>query len=538
MTGIDPKATFTTARACSQWLSATPLGDAVQAQATLLRHLNQLNQTRVDASERLAIIELLRDPVALAQSEAARRFAGKPLPLAPTEQAAFAAAQSLWQALLANYQHCLHAAKADNTAMKERLPLLIQRAITTLAEIQFDFYRAGFQPAPNHWSSLHRLYATAEEAGVAERPVKDTLRYGKNASSPLIAYAEVLLLNTANPHELPLRQLGWVARWARRWSAKATVLATAPSADSPITALCVDLASDQPAGYRKLSGATVRWLDTTEVRPSLKKRLALLESGTPPSQLQLGEDCAQPACSHVLQMVYRRWCKGGSVRRQERRSVSGKCQTIMGVDAIHYYLSGRRPFKQPGGVDDETLRRERDELATFGRVTTRRVDNFSEQQGFRSDEWQVVEEWQTIDRSTSGLQLVYPGGRSGIRVTQGQLMAFQPSDSPTLLVGCVRWTMVTGEGNLHAGVQIIGGNPDPVAVRVIDPAAPGEPFRPGFLLPELPAVGLSGGIIIPPYSFRADRIVEVGEQKGIRKLRLLHLLERGHDFDRASFQPA
>lgn len=535
MTGNELKPAFTTATGCSDWLATTPLGDAIQAQAHFLRQLNQLNRTTIAPEERLAIVELLREPVSLAQGEAARRFAGKPLPLVPPEQAAFGAAQAVWQGMLANYRHCLDAALADSAAMKERLPLLIQRAVATLTEIQFDIYRAGFQPAPEHWRALHHLYAIAERSGIGERQVKDTLRHGRNASSPRVAYIEAMLLHTANPHELPLRQLGWVARWARRWSAKVSVLATAPAPGSPVTALCIDLASNQPAGYRTLAGASARWLDTTEVRPSLKKRLALLESGTSPAELQLGDDCAQPACSEVLKMVYRRWCKGGMARRHERRPATGKCQAIVGIDAIHYYVSGQRPFRQPGAVDDHALRQERDELATFGRVTARRVSGFSQQQGFHVDDWQVVEEWQTIDESTSGLQLAYPVARAGIRISQGQLMALRPADAANMLLGCVRWTMVTGDSHLHAGIQIIAGHPEPVAVRVIDDAAR-EPFRPGFLLPELPAAGLAGGIVVPPYSFRPGRTVEIAGPRGLYRVRLLRLIDRGHDFDRASFE--
>jgi hypothetical protein len=185
----------------------------------------------------------------------------------------------------------------------------------------------------------------------------------------------------------------------------------------------VDLGSSGPAGYVASPGPAARWLDTSEVRQSLKKRLNLLEKGTAPSEMQLGEDCVQPACGEVLRHVYRRWCKGGVVRGSERRPTDGKCVVVGGIEAIHYYLSGRKPFRQPGYSDDAALRREREEMATFGRVAPRRPDNFSQQQGFRAEDWQVLEEWQTVDESAAGLHAARPSGLAGARFSPGQLVA-------------------------------------------------------------------------------------------------------------------
>jgi hypothetical protein len=149
--------------------------------------------------------------------------------------------------------------------------------------------------------------------------VNDPVRHGSAQTSALAAYAECNLLSTASPYELPARHLAWVARWARRWGAKLSLL-KAPPEDirNRAVPLWVDLASDRPATYMSRNRPGGRWLETTELRKSLLARIALLEQGRAPAELQLGEDVTQPAASQLLQRVLQRWCKGGASRRELR----------------------------------------------------------------------------------------------------------------------------------------------------------------------------------------------------------------------------
>lgn len=530
-TGGEQRPAFTTAEECRAWLANTPLTHPVQALAQMLRQLNLLNRLVLDAGERLSILELLRKPLLLVQKEGARRFVGKPLPLVPPEQAAFDAGQAVWQGCLAGYVRCIEAALAGNALAKAQLALLLQRALTTLAAAQLDICRAGFQPTPEHWRALHELYATAEQAGVAETAVGDVLRHGKAPSSPRAIYAEALLLHVASPHELPLRHLVWVARWARRWAAKVVVTATPPANEETAAALCVDLSSSEPVGYQDAGGPTARWLDTANLRQSLKRRLTLLDQGGQPADAQLGEDCAQPACGQVLKQIYQRWCRGGLVRRQQRHTADGRCEIICGVGAIHYYLSGRKPFRQPSHADDDALRREREEIATFGRVARSVPEGFSQQQGYQ------IEEWQVVDESAAGIHVARSPGQTGSRVAQGQLVAIRPPEARHFVLGTLRWAMVTVDAWLHTGILMMPGRAEPITVRATDPAATKEPYRAAFLLPAVESLATPASIIIPPGYFRVGRILEVSGGS-VPRVRLLQLGDRGVDSDRATYEPA
>lgn len=536
MSTAETQPAFTTAVACRQWLKDTPLGNAIQALSQILRQLNMLNRMTIDSQERLAILELLRKRLVQAQEESAKRFIGKSLPLVPPEHAAYDSVQAVWQALLRGYGSCIEADINKTPPDNARVALLFQRAFATLAALHVDIYRAGFEPSTEHWLALHRLYALAEQSGIADTEVEDVLRHGKAPTSPRAAYVEIHLVHLASPHELSSRNLAWVLRWARRWAHKVLVLTKAPAADSESAVLTIDLSAGQPACYGPLDKGELRWLDTSQLRRSLKKRISQLEKGATPADLQLGEDCTQPTCGQVLKQVYQRWCRGGIARRHERHLTEATCALVSGVEAIYYQLAGRKPFRQPGLADDDALRRERDELATFDRIAPASLGALASPSTHDAEEWAVVEEWQMRDESATGLHAVHRLDGNLDRVNRRQLVAVMPPEAKAYLIGSIRWGMVNESNELHVGILLLPGRPVTLAVRPIEPSGVREPYKPGFLMPDMPSIGATSSLILAPGTFRAGRIMElIGEQR--RNVRLLRLLDRGIDFDRVSFEP-
>lgn len=537
-TGTEQPPLFVEREQCRAWLKLLPLSNPIQAQAQLLRQLHLLNRYSLAGDTRLALLEAVREAVHFVQAESAKKFAGKPLPLAPPEQAALDSTHSLWQALTNGYLRCLETCLAGDAGLAVQAGMICQRALAALASDQTDLVRAGFQPEGAHWRLAHTLYANAEALKVATLSCEDGLRTVRPTSAAT-AYAELMLLAAACLHELPPRQQIWVMRWARRWAGKIAIQASAPALNSPALPLCVDLESSAPAGFKPLSGAGARWLETTELRRSLKKRLTQLAKGdagsgdNTPAKLGLGEDCTQPLCGEVLRRVYPRWVKGGILRRQERHPMSGACRFVAGIDAIHYYLSDRQPFKPPGSTSSDDLRRQHDELATFGRVAARFEEEYSRTHGYALENWEIVEDWGMLDQSGGGLRLLRPLKQAGGRLGVGQLVAVQPSGTSGLLLGVARWAQVVGD-SLAAGIQLIPGKPSALAVRGTGVMAVQEKYKPGFLLPPVEPLKLPASIILPPGSFKLERIMEIWTRTGTRQIRLKAMLDRGADFERAA----
>lgn len=531
-TGTEQPPLFTTLEQCRLWRKTLPVTAPVQAQAQLVRQLHLLDRYTLPGDQRLAMLEELRESVYLVQGESAKKFLGKSLPLAPPEQAAYDSTHSLWLALTAGYMRCIDDCLSPTSTLKLQAALICQRALVTLIDDQNDRIRAGFQVEASFWRLANKIYAGAETLARTTAAADDTLRNGK-PMSPAAAYVELMLVAAASLHELPPRQQQWIMDWAHRWAGKVAILMAAPALETPALPLCVDLESSAPAIFRPQSGKGARWLETTELRNSLKKRLGLLAKGeTNMARLGLGEDCVLPACGDLLRRVYPRWVKGGVLRRHERHPMSGACRFVVGVDAIHYYIAGH-PFKAPTAPTSEDLQHQRERLATFDTVQERINDEFSRQQGFQLENWEVMEDWNLLDQSNGGLRLVRPVKQSGGRLAIGQLIAVQPTGASSLLLGVVRWAQVAND-MLTTGIQLFPGKPQAIAVRGTGVMVARETWRPGFYIPEVLRLELPACVVLPHGSFKPNRIMEAWDEGDSGEIKLKEILDRGVDFERVS----
>lgn len=542
-TSKDTPPAFVTPIGCHDWLASVPRANSSQAQGMLLRQLQLLLRFEMPAAARFELLEALRESITDVQGDAAKKFAGKPLPFAPQEQAVLDASMALWQALLNGYLSCLQ--QADNDSVLDAATVA-QRSLAVFSEWQVDLCRGELLPDAAFWRRLHQTFAAAETLGVAQQAVNDVARHGNTPSSPLAAYGEVLLVFMASPYELPPRHLNWIARWAKRWGSKLALTAApqetaAPATDTPdkpsAQPLFVDLASDRPVAYQGRPAEVPRWLDTSELRRSLKSRIALLEKGEQPSRLQLGDDCTQPAAGQLLQRVYQRWCKGGAVRRHTRAPATGGCEFIVSLDAVHYYLAGRTPFRPPTR-DESMLRKEREEMATFGGRATHHDDEYSAEQGYQIENWMIIADWLLLDQSASGLRLSRPL-QAGVRVGTGQLIAIKLAGSAHFVTGSVRWALHedihSSDPQLSIGVQMFPGVATPIAARGTD-SHQRENFRQALLLPAIAALKEPESIIVPMSSFRIDRPMELYQDGKTRQIVLTKLLDRGSEFERCTFK--
>ena len=527
-TGMEQPPAFATEAACRIWLTAVPLDNIAQAQAMFLRQLTLLARFTLPKGERFAMLEVLRDPLRQVQESATQKFVARPLPLAPPEQAALDSTLAIWSVLLTNYLHCFEQVNKDGQSPR-KAATVAQRALATLADWQIDLVRSERLPDAGYWQKLNQVFAAAESSGLAEQQVNDRLRHGKVPVSPLSAYAECQLLHAASPYELPARDLLWVARWARRWGTKIGLLHEPPQDIRQCAhPLWVDLDSYQPAGYLPQPTIQGRWLETTALRTSLTTRLALLEQGQSPADLQLGSDVVQPMAGQLLARLLQRWCQGGVKRRHERSSASGSCRLIAGFDAVHFHLSGQRVFKQG---TDSSLRREREKFEACGNYSHHTDRMTVGANAPPAENARIVEEWRLLDTSASGLRISRPI-KEGARMGAGVLVAIELDEGGGVTLGCVRWALRQDANLLTVGIQLFPGATQAIAVRLIGPAR--AVFHPGFLIAANEAAQEPASIVLPLGSYQPGRQIEILPQAtGLATL--THLLGYGSEFERCTY---
>ena len=514
---------FTDSNSCQRWIEQLTLTNVQLTQQVLTGQLASLGAAQLPPLERLKILETLREPVQFVQSESAKRYAGKPLPLEPNEAAMWNNVIALWQELSHNYQQCLKAYREGDLAIAPHAALITMRCLRLLGSILLDYYCIYRQPPGTLWRALHELYAFCESHGFARVRVQDSFSKRDPDSSCAESYAQVLLAHLANPFALSTRQMAFVARWLERWSTLVG-LATQPLPTGPIPSLAVDISSSGGVvfGAGLEPQPNLRYLDLEQVSKTLRQTINLLKQGQTPGQLGLGEDARQPGCENLLMLLYVQWCRAGTVRAEERSTQEEPAQVCFGLAAAHLHVSGGRDFRQPG----ELTSRERQDMDTYGYITR------TEHEVAPSSE--VLEQWQILNQSASGFMCILRETDGKGRINHNQLLAVRRTGGRHFHLGMVQWLRMEENGELFCGVRLFPGTPQAISVRPSNftPASSGR-YERALLLPEVPAPATPATLILPAGWFQSGRFVEVfSDRKQVAKL--LNLLEKGGDFDRGT----
>ena len=146
----------------------------------------------------------------------------------------------------------------------------------------------------------------------------------------------------------------------------------------------------------------------------------------------------------------------------------------------------------------------------------------------------ALEHWTIREEGIGGLRIErgHDGGRG--RFVQQQLIAVQPEAGKGLSLGVVRWLSVSEDFELRAGVRMLPGAPQSVAVRGTGLNAMAEKYVQALLLPAVPALQSPATLIVPAGWYRPKRLIEVFSDKAAQVL-LTGIVERGAEFERLSF---
>ena len=177
----------------------------------------------------------------------------------------------------------------------------------------------------------------------------------------------------------------------------------------------------------------------------------------------------------------------------------------------------------------ELTAKQRDEIATFGRVSTREEEDHSVAQGF------LLEHWRLEDESAQGLKMLRRAGDPGRRMAHGQLAGVRPVDAKNFRVGQVRWLMAADQGDLVCGVKLLPGLPIAAAVRATGVNAAEERYMQTIALAAVPALNATPTLVVPAGWYKPKRVIEAAIGKAMR-VRLLEVIERGMDFERVSYE--
>lgn len=542
----DPAAkppAFATVKECADWLEALPLTNSAVVQLQLCKQLELIAAAGIKPAVLFDILEAMREPFGFVQAEMAKKYVHRALPLADLELTARNNSLLAWQAYRTAGLVCLQSLLDGARDLKSVAATVCHRALDAHARMMIDQARTNCEAPVADWKMLHTIYRAAEQLGVEGEKVKDPLSREAPVSHCMAVYAQPVLVTIGSYNEWNARQSAMILRWLERWSTKIRITSTPPAA--PVKPPVLTNTDSERGGFRIAEGAAgvpaagataastapalgpgVRYIDIGDVSLSIKNCVILLRKGETPVNLGLGEDCVMPHCEQQLITLYQHWCDGRVDRNAARRPSTSDALVAIGLEVMHYYLSGK-PFKQPG-VPTELTSKQRAEIATFGRIATRDDDEYSQMHGYS------MEQWQLRDESLAGMSMVRAKAVHGHRIAAGTLLAARPAGAKVFMLGTVRWVQWLTDGQIMVGVRAIPGTPMPVGLRPTGINATKEKFHQGFLMPAVEILKTPDSVLMPAGWFKPGKVIEVDSDKPWR-ITLVDVIERGGEFERCTY---
>jgi hypothetical protein len=515
-----PALAFTDSDGAARFLKALVLQSLPQAYDALMGQLRAVAAAEFAPRERGKIAELARDQAAHLHTELARRYAGRPQPLAAREQEAADQAVAMWQALWEQYSACLKPLLEGDPELQGGKAKVLQRGLYIGKQLVLVHGLARRTPPAALWQELHAYYRLAEMLECAVTAVSDDLMPHAVGISCYSTYAHALLLGLADPCAMSVRQIELTDRWLGQWGRKVFPYPQQRETEGPV--LLIDLDGSEGATLVREAPAarpSLRYGYPGKLATSVRGRLKRLGTGASPAELQLGHDASVEQCVTLLAHLEQRWCNVARPmpgRHERVELVTG------GIPAAYFRVAGRT-FDRQDPLGRLTFQGAQ-HLQTLGALTDYDRNKEDAERDWPWERWQAARERDllTLARRDAG----------HYRWGYDQLVVVREDNE--VRAGYVTRVESPTQGGAEVCVRTFAGVPRSVAMRTASSLFNEEPPTAGLLLPE--AGDEPAALLVAPRTFTAGRVMRSVDRGAERKFRLTRLVQRGADFERVAFE--
>ena len=517
----------------NQWLESLPLLNVADTSRKLFSTLSTHNRVAFDDAQRLALLELFRQPVRQISLELTKQYIGLPLPLAEKHKSIAEQNRQFQLEMAHGYKRLALNAIARNDAIgvaatQATLARVIQRAIRHLTEVLAVSFQT-YSPYPaDVWKEIHALYSHAENFKLAGMEVDDPLNKAVAKSSIDHAYKQALLLDFSDPYNLPPRMIDRVHHYLDRWAPLAQ-LSVATAAYEPTCQFLIDPQHDQAgaaySAYASLDNPKrYRLLKTVDLARQVYTQLTLLKGGQTPPADGLKEDFFVEAGQDVLRRVLSAW--GINPQRSFRRSprTGHQIEMAIGLEAINYWINGGRKFV----VSSSFVGPIPQQRTQIGAGDARPANAKLPPRDFST--------WDIDDESAGGLSLS-KRGNINVHIQVGDLIITRtPGDGNPWSIGVIRWVRSPGSSNIEIGIQRLAPNADPVVIKTVAEDNKESDFLPALLLPEIRPLKQPQSLVTHRGVCKPDSLIYMDNGYRLYKIEPAKLIEAGHSFEQFRFE--
>lgn len=508
----------------AEWLAKLPLTNLNETTRVILDALSAMNRSKVAEDTRLKLLELFRATITNLMPSLEQQFSGQSLPLPEKSRLIATQARQLQTELAYGYKIILleHAGKRLSFGSNKQLPLITERAISSLGHMLVVCYQT-YAPTPaGVWAEMHALFMYAVEQGIQDEPV---LNLGQQSSVNL-AYKQALLLALLDPYRLMQGEVNKVLSYLSSFGGHAH-LQPLMQTSNPSGFFLVRLDSDKPpralAHDSTVTDArTDILLNTIELARLLHQQIQRLEAGANPQSL-LPVSAQDFGFPNLLRRMLKHW--GIAPKRLfNRMPNSARMDICAGIRSIHYFLSGESAPSAENLPDNSETHGEETEITL--ELADSPLDKSSHQT-------YVSQNWLIINESAGGLALA-KDPKSNAQVRVGEIIGLRPESSEAWNIGVVRWVSSENPNHLQLGAQMLAPTATPVRVRPVI-ASVGTLFQPALVLPEIPALKQPATLLALRGSYQPQREFMLEGMGRPQNVRATRLLEQTATFDLFEF---
>ncbi|MBL8519790.1 MAG: hypothetical protein JNK75_03880 [Betaproteobacteria bacterium] len=495
------------------WVDTLPLTKTVESAKVLVATLSALNNAKLPAEERVALVDAYRPVLNVLFDELEAIYAYASLPLQARQQEAFSLAVDLNTQCSIAYKLLL-LEKTNKMVLfnaKKALPPPLYWSMAYLHALMMQCYRV-YHPVPaDVWRELHMLHQYAEEQGFLTEVV-DT---EKNLTMRDL-YSEALLVSLADPYRLMNQELDRVLEVLRQNKGQVELRNNAEGLN-PQRLFIVAVDSDSAPkvlvqGNRPTAGNILRVVDPTKLVDRLQQRLRSSGGSTTPGKSRATHDLTD-----LVSRLIRLW--GDPPKRQFRRSPTDSSVALCsGIRAICHFTE--LAAQEDPEADAQAIR-------DGHTVPLLKIPDDSVSVGLG------IEVWQVLNQSANGLRMHREAGGK-VAVTVGETVGVRFVGGKTWNVGIVRWlTLLEGDA-LEFGVELVAPSAESIVIEPTIGSA-GRPAPALRLYPLLPGAE-SDTLLTNPDTFADLREFELRDVSASTTVRATTLVERTSRFDMFQFQ--
>lgn len=517
-----------TPRDLKRWLDGLPKANLGETARQLYQGLVELNQFLTSSSNRLQLLELLRPEVHFVCQHLERHFLNQAIVLEERPRKVANLCQALQNHLAIGYK--LIVTRMLLRTGKERDQLLavaLQRAIHGLSR---PLIRASqlYCPVPEGlWLELHQLYQIACQQRLQRQAIRDPLaRHAPGLSAEQI-YVVALLLGCARTNQMRQHDIARLADALEAWSN----LVRVQPADLPSSLFVLAAKLDGPPRYKSLFQESelhnLIGLDPQLLVGAIREYLEMPAEKRASSTLTIPDGLSP----ELLQHVSAAW---GDIaeRTFQRTRGQGNLTLCIGMSALHFFLSGERPFtemlEQPvelgaavfkpnNGAPDVwstafDAQRTGEELH-FEEIQYTKANTSSEPQTADSRRGEIYPTYllPIIDHSPGGYCLAWPSEVPG-QLQAGELLGIQDNTGQSWSVAIVRWIRQVRGGGTQMGIELIAPYAQPCGLKLVRKTEQNSQYLRALQLPEISAISRPASLLTPRLPFQEGSKVLINSQ--------------------------